>query len=175
MKFVKEKSIDPNKRYIHWPFATNQDEQWLECSIEEYQFYNRPIWKLQKIQKIWGQCCVTQYNWWRCPGDCNNCKFHSYGVVRSIDSLVSTSIDTDFSMGDILPDSVIDTEFAVVLKVTLCEFFNSLMDADKLIYYYFVQGFTEEEIAKKLGHPKSTIGCRKRQMLAKLRELYRDK
>lgn len=115
----------------------------------------------------------------KCNGDCGHCIYQIPGDVLYMDSLVNTNNDHsgDSSFGFDIPDTSASVEDLVVNEIMLTSLLkdlDSIMPDGAQIFSLIAHGFTERQVATKLGISQSTLSYRKNKLFNYIRQHRED-
>ena len=115
----------------------------------------------------------------KCNGDCGHCIYQIPGDVLYMDSLVNTNNDhsEDSSFGFDIPDTSASVEDLVVNEIMLTSLLkdlDSIMPDGAQIFSLIAHGFTERQVAAKLGISQSTLSYRKSKLFNYIRQHRED-
>ena len=118
-------------------------------------------------------------NYTRCNGDCGHCIYQIPGDVLYMDSLVNTNNDhsEDGNFGLDIPDTNTSVEDLVVNEIMLTSLLKDLdgiMPDGAQIFSLIAHGFTERQVATKLGISQSTLSYRKNKLFNYIRQHRED-
>ena len=141
------------------------DGEMLPVSEAVYREYYRPIWRVHQVARYHNQCACP--HWQLCTGDCGSCRFTRAGDRLFLDHLSEYGIEPTMSNANPL-DIVTDA-------ITLEELLDELdkIDPDgRRIATAKLNGFSDAEVARQLGMPKSTFADKKKKLKRGLKKLY---
>ena len=115
----------------------------------------------------------------KCNGDCGHCIYQIPGDVLYMDSLVNTNNDHsgDSSFGFDIPDTSASVEDLVVNEIMLTSLLkdlDSIMPDGAQIFSLIAHGFTERQVAARLGISQSTLSYRKNKLFNYIRQHRED-
>lgn len=143
-------------------------------SLEFYRAYNKETGRYRLKQRKRLQCKCPKDKWWQCDTDCALCKYYRAGKQLSLDGTYTDKIGDTYSMDQYLglesadfEEGVADTEMFSEMLTEMAEIFPEI----KMVASLLVAGYTETEIAEKIGIPRTTL----RSRLQKIKRLFYER
>ena len=153
------------------------DKMWIEVDYELYLAYYRPIWAARKRAQAHGQCSSTQSTLWLCDGDCFGCPFHSAGDSLSLDYPYTNSNGEEYNLLDQMrstdatpEEAIADASANQVLLWRLEQLMPHVLEIAELR----LQGFSDSEIAERIGMKRTTFLYQLKRAKEILRAEYPD-
>ena len=162
---------DKKQRYI--PVG----KKLIPVSEETYLYHTR--WVANERYRARRDHRCGNNNFSKCNGDCGHCIYQIPGDVLYMDSLVNTNNDHsgDSSFGFDIPDTSASVEDLVVNEIMLTSLLkdlDSIMPDGAQIFSLIAHGFTERQVAAKLGISQSTLSYRKNKLFDYIRQHRED-
>ena len=162
---------DKKQRYI--PVG----KKLIPVSEETYLYHTRWIANERYRARRDHRCGNNDYT--KCNGDCGHCIYQIPGDVLYMDSLVNTNNDHsgDSSFGFDIPDTSASVEDLVVNEIMLTSLLkdlDSIMPDGAQIFSLIAHGFTERQVAARLGISQSTLSYRKNKLFNYIRQHRED-
>lgn len=162
---------DKKQRYL------SVNKKLIPVSEETYLYHSR--WVANERYRARRDHRCGNPNFTKCNGDCGHCIYQIPGDVLYMDSLVETdrdhSEDGDFSID--IPDEQASFEDRVVdelMLASLLKDLDSILPDGGQIFTLIAQGFTERQVAAKLGISQSTLSYRKNKLFDYIRQHRAD-
>lgn len=148
----------------------------VPVSEEAYLYHTRWIANERYRARRDHRCGCTDYR--KCAGDCGLCKYQIPGDVLYTDAKVDT--DCDHAQGGDIGFEVADSSTLVedvvtdrLLLAELLQMLDDLVPNGSEIFTMLAHGYTERQIADKLGIRQSTLNYRKNKLFGYIRD-HRD-
>ena len=138
----------------------------IAVTEEVYREYMRPIWTAHKRQEREKRCQGKSGN--RCMNDCSACIKDYTGRPLSLEQCVEDGFDVadSIDIGEVVANKLLHEALHTAL--------DQLEPKNRQIAELFAAGFSEREIAAKVGLSQKGINGRKQKIFAELREYLKD-
>lgn len=162
---------DKKQRYI--PVG----KKLIPVSEETYLYHTR--WVANERYRARRDHRCGNNNFSKCNGDCGHCIYQIPGDVLYIDSIINTECDhaEDGKFGFDIPDESAPFEDRIVDELMLASLLKDLdgiMPDGGQIFSLIAHGFTERQVAAKLGISQSTLSYRKNKLFDYIRQHRED-
>ena len=162
---------DNRQRYI--PVG----KELIPVSEEVYLYHSRWVANERYRARRDHRCGTDNYT--KCNGDCGHCIHQLPGDVLSMNSIIDTGRDhaADGDFGFDIPDERAAFEDRVVDELMLASLLKDLdgiMPDGGQIFSLIAHGFTERQVADKLGVTQSTLNYRKKKLFDYIRQHRED-
>ena len=162
---------DKKQRYL------SVNKKLIPVSEETYLYHSR--WVANERYRARRDHRCGNPNFTKCNGDCGHCIYQIPGDVLYMDSLVETdrdhSEDGDFCID--IPDEQASFEDRVVdelMLTSLLQDLDGILPDGGQIFSLIAHGFTERQVATKLGISQSTLSYRKNKLFDYIRHHHAD-